>query len=341
MTLSGHRGAVSALAYNNKGTLLASGANDTDLIVWDVVAETGVYRLKGHKDQITCLRFISQPSTSMDIDGAEKEYILSASKDTLLKIWDLTSQFCRETLVGHRSEIWSFDTLDISDKESVILSGGSEAGLRAWKIKWDILRQSMEELETKPSENPDEAASIVKAVEPFGNIPRHSRDRVVTIKFHASGLIAGVQTSERVVELYQVRDSEQIQKKIQRRRKRAKEKGKDESEVRDTIDASDLISSYTIVRPSYNARSFDFSPKPDIEKQGHVEVKYLEDSCTKRVTHPPPPFLARLVSGQQFHRVLHRTFTTEIQKRRRAPSSYPALLCRLTRPSHRYSRARS
>ncbi|ORZ01570.1 WD40-repeat-containing domain protein [Syncephalastrum racemosum] len=290
VTLSGHRGAVSALAYNNKGTLLASGANDTDLIVWDVVAETGVYRLKGHKDQITCLRFISQPSTSMDIDGAEKEYLLSASKDTLLKIWDLTSQFCRETLVGHRSEIWSFDTLDINDKETVILSGGSEAGLRAWKINWEILRKSVEELETKPSENPDEAATIVKAVEPFGTIQRHSRDRIVTVKFHASGLLAGVQTAERVVELYQVRDAEQIQKKIQRRRKRAKEKGKDESEVRDTVDATDLISSYTIVRPSYNARSFDFSPKADIEKQGHVElVVSLGNNSIESYTAPLPP----------------------------------------------------
>ncbi len=37
------------------GSLLASGGRDTDVIVWDVVGETGLYRLRGHKDQVTDL----------------------------------------------------------------------------------------------------------------------------------------------------------------------------------------------------------------------------------------------------------------------------------------------
>ena len=35
--------------------MLASGSFDTDLILWDVVGEAGLYRLKGHKDQVTGL----------------------------------------------------------------------------------------------------------------------------------------------------------------------------------------------------------------------------------------------------------------------------------------------
>lgn len=55
MTLAGHRGAVTALRFNRPGALLASGSQDTDVIVWDVVAEAGLFRLRAHTGQITDL----------------------------------------------------------------------------------------------------------------------------------------------------------------------------------------------------------------------------------------------------------------------------------------------
>lgn len=53
VTLSGHSGAVTALRFSRDGGLLASGSADTTLVVWDVVAEAGLCRFKGHKDAIT------------------------------------------------------------------------------------------------------------------------------------------------------------------------------------------------------------------------------------------------------------------------------------------------
>ena len=46
---------MSALRFNPSGALLGSGSKDTDIIIWDVVGETGLYRLRGHKDQVTDL----------------------------------------------------------------------------------------------------------------------------------------------------------------------------------------------------------------------------------------------------------------------------------------------
>ena len=43
-TYNGHKKAVTALAFDERGTRLASGSQDTDLIVWDVVAEAGLFR---------------------------------------------------------------------------------------------------------------------------------------------------------------------------------------------------------------------------------------------------------------------------------------------------------
>lgn len=57
-TLNGHKGAVTALRYNKLGSLLASGGKDNDIILWDVVGETGLFRLRGHRDQV-CFRALS------------------------------------------------------------------------------------------------------------------------------------------------------------------------------------------------------------------------------------------------------------------------------------------
>jgi U3 small nucleolar RNA-associated protein 12 len=55
----GTQSAVSCLRFGGGGagggtaTLLVSGGRDTDVIVWDVLSETGMCRLRGHKDQVT------------------------------------------------------------------------------------------------------------------------------------------------------------------------------------------------------------------------------------------------------------------------------------------------
>jgi U3 small nucleolar RNA-associated protein 12 len=43
-TFNGHKKMVTALAFDEQGTRLASGSQDTDLIIWDVVGEAGLFR---------------------------------------------------------------------------------------------------------------------------------------------------------------------------------------------------------------------------------------------------------------------------------------------------------
>lgn len=47
---------VTALRFSRNGALLASGSKDTDIVVWDVAGEAGLYRLRGHRDQVTSPR---------------------------------------------------------------------------------------------------------------------------------------------------------------------------------------------------------------------------------------------------------------------------------------------
>ncbi|KAI7864097.1 WD40-repeat-containing domain protein [Spinellus fusiger] len=277
VTLSGHKSAITALAYDSDGTRLASGSKDTDLIVWDIIAESGLFRLKGHKDAITCLTFLSKPDTdAMDVEGAPSGvgistsgYLLSASKDTLIKLWDLSAQFCRETVVGHRSEVWSFA---VSSDQRLVVSGGSEPTLKAWKIDWRILGLSLEALGTTTvHQESTTPASLEKAITLYGQLPRKTRDRIVTLQFHPSEKYLGAQAADKSVEIYRVRDHEQIRKKIQRRKKRAKEKGK-EGTVSDEIELEDEITPQTIIRTPAKVRSFDFYPCVDVEKAGHLQL---------------------------------------------------------------------
>lgn len=58
------------------------------------MAETGICRLSGHKGVITKLVFMK-----------EHNIIISASKDTFVKFWDLDTEHNFKTLVGHKSEV--------------------------------------------------------------------------------------------------------------------------------------------------------------------------------------------------------------------------------------------
>ena len=55
VTLTGHRRAVTALRYSQDGSQLASGSQDTDVILWDVIGETGLFRLRAHTAEVTDL----------------------------------------------------------------------------------------------------------------------------------------------------------------------------------------------------------------------------------------------------------------------------------------------
>lgn len=57
-TFMGHKKAITALAFDERGTKLASGSQDTVLILWDILAEAGLYR---YADLLPCIAV--SPST--------------------------------------------------------------------------------------------------------------------------------------------------------------------------------------------------------------------------------------------------------------------------------------
>ena len=109
--LRGHRRAVAALAWRADGAYLASGSRDTHAVLWDVLAEAGVARFKGHADEVTGVAFLACARSSGGGSGgssssSKSQYLLTCSKDALIKVWDLSSRACVQTVLGVRAELW-------------------------------------------------------------------------------------------------------------------------------------------------------------------------------------------------------------------------------------------
>lgn len=101
-------------------------------------------RLRGHRDQITAIQFLypspEQPSTSKTTQTAG--HLVTTSKDTFLKLWDLASHHCIQTVVAHRADIWS---MHAEATLNLIFTGSGEGELKAWKIDVEALVQGLQE----------------------------------------------------------------------------------------------------------------------------------------------------------------------------------------------------
>src|SRR5258706_2788868 len=101
--------------------------------------------LRGHRGQITAIQFVdATPDAASTSTYHSPGYVLTASKDTFLKLWDLSTQHCIQTIVGHRSEVWS---LALDAGKDLIFTGGGDGELKAWRLDHDALGTGIRESE--------------------------------------------------------------------------------------------------------------------------------------------------------------------------------------------------
>ena len=252
VTLNGHRGSVSTLAFDPSGTRLVSGSKDTDIIVWDLVAETGLFRLRGHKDQITSLHLLNVGGPS---------HLISSSKDTLVKVWDLATQHCVETVVGHRSEVWS---TCMTANEEFLITGTSDPDLRVWridkavlsaKITQQVASQKKESIDKKQGDDDEKPALSL-----FGLLPKKSQERVANLVVHDSQRYFGCQTADKTIELFRIKTEEELKRKLRRKKKRQADKDQQDGEV--ALKVGDQFASFRVIKATAKVHSFTFVPAP-------------------------------------------------------------------------------
>ncbi|MCJ1342803.1 hypothetical protein MMC31_000992 [Peltigera leucophlebia] len=276
---NGHRSAVTTLSFDKDGVRLASGSKDTDIILWDLVAEVGIFRLRGHKDQVTALEFL-QPeyrrdgstgsnglSASPELYDAQSHagFLLSTSKDALIKIWDVGSQHCVETHVAQSNgECWA---MCISPDRSGCITAGNEGEMKVWSINMKGLAEKTNQID----ENSERIYLREKGI-----LYRQGKDRTLGVTFHPNGDYVAAHGSEKAVELWRIRSETEVHKALARRRKRQREKeaaklGHDETmtselvngdrkvEELSTANIAEIIVPHVIVRTTGKIRSIDWT----------------------------------------------------------------------------------
>lgn len=221
----GHKGAVSVLTFDNDGTSLVSGSNDTSIIVWDLVSEEGLVKFTGHKNVITGLLYFN-----------EANYLVSTSKDGLVKVWDLKINQCVETHLAHSGESWQ---LLFDRSRDILFTSGLDSECKVWKVDFDK----------------DDGEKLVE----IGKFAKQSKHRVVDMSIHGNFVL--VANADRTCEVFRLRTAVEIEKAINKRRKRLGDKGMSEEEVTASINESKiamLITPFTVIYNEYKLKHAAF-----------------------------------------------------------------------------------
>ncbi|KAK4034005.1 hypothetical protein C8A01DRAFT_39523 [Parachaetomium inaequale] len=287
VSFNGHKSAITILALDKTGVRLASGAKDTDVIVWDLVAEVGQYKLRGHKDQVTGLHFV-EPDPIVQGEGEEEQalmavdteaaegFLLTTGKDALIKLWDLTSRHCIETHVAQTNgECWA---LGVTPDFSGCVTAGNDGEMTVWALDVAALASSAQKVDLSQS---------INFLRDRGTLHRNSKERAVEVIFHPRRDYFAVHGVEKSVEIWRIRNESEIKKSMARKKRRRREKlakdkktdGDLEGDAEDKpdditeADISDVIVQHVIVRTTGKVRSVDWATN-----QGNKDLQLLVGS---------------------------------------------------------------
>lgn len=62
---------------------------------------------------------------------SKENVLISASRDSFVKFWDLSTQHCFKTLTGHQTEVWG---LCLVKDDQYLVTGCGDAELRVYKL---------------------------------------------------------------------------------------------------------------------------------------------------------------------------------------------------------------
>lgn len=119
--LIGHSKLILHMAFNEDGTLLLSGGQDFDIILWDWETQSQFKILDGHTDNVQAADFIPG-----------KNQVLSTSRDRNIIIWDIETGQQLHVMTGHESLP---EALAVTFDGSRAITGSQSSGIG---IVWDL-----------------------------------------------------------------------------------------------------------------------------------------------------------------------------------------------------------
>ncbi|WVQ82103.1 hypothetical protein IAT38_004231 [Cryptococcus sp. DSM 104549] len=306
VTFNGHKKSITCMSWDLDGSRLASGGTEGEIVVWDRVGEVGLFRLKGHRGPITGLAFVPHPA------GGHPGWLISTSKDTYLKVWDLGTQHCVHTVVVGRGEVTSLAVIEESGEVTtgeeddveeggrwVIVTGSGDGEGKVWAVEKKALARGMAE---------DESGQLPSLVKPLCTLPLPSSSHPITqIAFHPTLPLLLLQTSDRSVAVIRLRTEEEVSAKRARRKKRDREKkkkgkgdakvqGEEEEEDNDNEEVKweERVTTWCTVRANAKIKSFSFADEGVSSVKGGISLLLaLANNSLESYTIPSPSSASR------------------------------------------------
>ncbi|WP_339385303.1 WD40 repeat domain-containing protein [Aetokthonos hydrillicola] len=120
ITLQGHTGWVSSVAFSPDGTMLASASSDQTLKLWDVLQGKCLKTLLGHTRWISSVAFSPDETT-----------LASCSGDSTLRLWNILTGKCIKICQGHSGWLWS---IAFSPDGLTVASASEDKTLKLWDV---------------------------------------------------------------------------------------------------------------------------------------------------------------------------------------------------------------
>lgn len=230
--------------------------------------------LKSHHDAITGVAFLPYKT-----DASSTDYLVSAAKDGLLKLWDLRLQHCIETIVSGDEQLWSLSVHAVPDQSPLVVTGGSNGHVRLWEADQKALERGLESKE----------GTTTQFFESQGTIDLPTSHRVSQLAFY--GYYMAAMSGDRSIHVYRIRTEAEATKKQQRRLKRAREKGDEVPTEAPAITWLTRLEAYVVIRPTIGRiRSFSFPSGAAPSHDAPVPVLCaLTTNSAETHTIPPPP----------------------------------------------------
>ncbi|XP_039970684.1 WD repeat-containing protein 3 [Bactrocera tryoni] len=211
-SLALHKSAVSVLRFDDMGIRLVSGSLDTELVVVDIVEQAGRQRLIGHNAPITDAHFLQRLG--------EQNIVISCSKDTQIKFWNLETQFCFKTIVDNRTEVWALALIG-----DIMVAGCGESTMNVYRLRRrDDPNQNIENAVEGLSIDDEDTISPL-TVTNCGVIQRAGKGRCINLVTDPAERVISCHGTNDLIENFYFCTAEEAKERLSKRLKKARKAG--------------------------------------------------------------------------------------------------------------------
>lgn len=121
------------------GNTVATGGHDEMIIIWDLSKNESVGILAGHTHVIESVNFIKNNETKEIIENSsynkeniKGDFLISTSRDKLIKIWEIKTCNCILTLKGH--DEWVKNSKILLNRK-LMVSVGEDNSMKIWDLE--------------------------------------------------------------------------------------------------------------------------------------------------------------------------------------------------------------